>query len=102
MVHVEVVVSLLRGSVSSVHLDMAVGSTLAQALQQSGLLPPGWQGQHLTVGIWGRCLPLETVLRERDRVEVYRALTVDPKEARRQRFKATPKRIGTRTARSGT
>jgi uncharacterized protein len=38
-------------------------------------------------GIWGRKLPLHTLLRERDRVELYRALRVDPKEARRLRYK---------------
>ena len=41
----------------------------------------------LKVGIWGRARPLDTPLRERDRVEVYRPLQVDPKEARRLRYR---------------
>ncbi len=46
------------------------------------------------VGIWGRKARLEQELREGDRLEIYRALTVDPKVARRERFKGQ----GTRTA----
>jgi uncharacterized protein len=40
------------------------------------------------LGVWGK--PCETVrlLRERDRVEIYRPLSVDPKEARRVRYRA--------------
>ena len=37
------------------------------------------------VGIWGRTVALERRLREGDRVEIYRPLHVDPKEARRRR-----------------
>ncbi len=38
------------------------------------------------VGIWGKKVALTRVLREGDRVEVYRPLRVDPKVARRERF----------------
>lgn len=37
-------------------------------------------------GVWGRVVPLDTPLRDGDRVEVYRPLLVDPKVARRERF----------------
>ena len=40
----------------------------------------------LRIGIWGRLRPLGTLLRERDRIEIYRPLTVDPMEARRLRY----------------
>lgn len=50
----------------------------------------------LRIGIWGRVRPLSTVLRERDRIEVYRPLTVDPKEARRQRYAKRGERIVSR------
>jgi sulfur carrier protein len=36
--------------------------------------------------VWGRRVPLDTPLRDGDRVEVYRPLRVDPKVARRERF----------------
>jgi putative ubiquitin-RnfH superfamily antitoxin RatB of RatAB toxin-antitoxin module len=38
------------------------------------------------VGVWGRKAELEQVLRNHDRVELYRPLRVDPKVARRERF----------------
>lgn len=65
-------------------LRVAVGCTAAQAVQYSGF------GEGLAsgagVGVWGRKVPPSHVLREHDRVELYRALTVDPKVARRERF----------------
>lgn len=46
------------------------------------------------VGIYGKLKPLDIVLRDRDRVEIYRPLLADPKESRRKRVvkkgKATP------------
>jgi putative ubiquitin-RnfH superfamily antitoxin RatB of RatAB toxin-antitoxin module len=41
----------------------------------------------LTVGIWGRAVRADQLLLEDDRVEIYRPLRVDPKVARRERFK---------------
>ena len=38
-------------------------------------------------GIWGKKVPLTQVVQEGDRIELYRPLKVDPKVARRQRFK---------------
>lgn len=70
-------------------LTLPAGATAADALRASGwaadIGADEWQG--LRVGIWGRvCLP-ETVLRAQDRLELYRPLQVDPKEARRQRYR---------------
>jgi hypothetical protein len=47
----------------------------------------------LRIGVWGRPRPLDTPLRDRDRIEVYRPLTVDPKEARRLRYAKRGERI---------
>lgn len=49
-----------------------------------GLGPEAWR--QLTPGVWGRRSAWSTVLREGDRAELYRKLTVDPKLARKQRF----------------
>jgi len=70
-------------------LSLPAGSTLDDALRAAGLLPlvDGEQGAALQVGIWAKARPRDTVLREHDRVEVWRALKVDPKEARRQRYR---------------
>lgn len=40
----------------------------------------------LSVGVWARVQPLAAPLADGDRVELYRALSIDPKEARRARF----------------
>lgn len=69
-------------------LTLPPGSTVAQALESSGVLaafPDLAQGK-LTVGIWGRKATLKQALKTADRVEIYRALRVDPKTARRERF----------------
>jgi putative ubiquitin-RnfH superfamily antitoxin RatB of RatAB toxin-antitoxin module len=47
----------------------------------------GWNAAELRLGIWGKPKTLDTPLRERDRIEIYRPLLVDPKEARRQRYR---------------
>lgn len=38
----------------------------------------------LDLGVCGKIMPLDTVLKPNDRVEIYRPLTLDPKERRRQ------------------
>ena len=74
-------------------IDMPAGSTLAQALAQSGAmaeladLAERLATGDLTAGIWGRAAMPAQVLENGDRVELYRALRVDPKVARRERFK---------------
>jgi hypothetical protein len=67
-------------------LRLPVGSTLREAVQASGLLQrhAGLDVAH-GAGIWGKRRPPETPLRDRDRVELYRPLRIDPKEARRTR-----------------
>ena len=68
---------------------MPPGATVLQALQASGLAAafPDLDLREAGVGIWGRKARLEQLLRDRDRVEVYRPLMVDPKLARRERFR---------------
>jgi putative ubiquitin-RnfH superfamily antitoxin RatB of RatAB toxin-antitoxin module len=69
-------------------LRLPVGSTALQALQASGLLQQFAElaTGELQLGIWGRKARPGQLLRDRDRVEIYRPLAVDPKVARRQRF----------------
>ena len=69
-------------------LRLPPGATVADALRQSGLLSRhGLTLETAKVGVWSRVKDLQTVLRDLDRVELYRPLLVDPKEARRQRYK---------------
>lgn len=80
--------------VDEVHLHLPAGSTLAEALKASGLLERHALvlDDQLSVGIWAKARPLDTPLREADRVEIWRGLKVDPKEARRQRYRKQPGR----------
>ena len=70
-----------------VELQVAAGTTAAQAIDQSGIRnahPEIGAGQ-LSVGIFGRTVPPDSILQQGDRVEIYRPLAADPKEARRSR-----------------
>jgi hypothetical protein len=87
-IRVEVAYSPAPGQVELVALDLPDGARLQDALAASGLpARHGLAPDGLRVGIWGRVQPLDALLRERDRVEIYRALRVDPKEARRLRYR---------------
>jgi len=84
---VEVAYSPRAGEVDLCELTVPEGATLADAINASGLLERHAELDLATlkVGLWGRLRPLETPLRMHDRVEVYRPLMIDPKEARRVR-----------------
>ncbi len=64
-------------------VDLAPGATLGNALAAAAVQLD--DGAPAGFGIWGRERPLDHPLHEGDRVEVYRPLALDPKEARRQR-----------------
>lgn len=68
-------------------LVLPSGSTIGAAIACSSLLmdAPEIDVETARVGIFGKLKPLDTVLRERDRIEIYRPLIADPKEARRSR-----------------
>jgi len=88
LIAVEVAYSPRAGEVDCVALQVPQGATLADALQASGLLQRhGLDAGALRIGVWCKAKELSSVLRDRDRVEIYRPLLVDPKEARRQRYK---------------
>jgi putative ubiquitin-RnfH superfamily antitoxin RatB of RatAB toxin-antitoxin module len=63
------------------------GTTIGQAIEGSGVLAryPDINLVTQPVGIYGKKKTLDTVLRERDRIEIYRALVADPKDSRRRR-----------------
>lgn len=73
-------------------LQVEEGTTIEQAIVQSGILAaiPGIDLAVQPVGLYGKKRPLDTVLRERDRIEIYRPLVADPKESRRRRAGKTP------------
>ncbi|MFT3955344.1 MAG: RnfH family protein [Piscinibacter sp.] len=90
---VSVAYSPRAGVVDEVALTLPLGATLIEAIRASGLLERHAEIDlaHAKLGIWGRVEAADTALRERDRVEVYRPLIVDPKEARRLRYRKSGK-----------
>lgn len=69
-------------------LDLGEGATVGDALRASGvaLALAAAELDSMEVAVWGRKAPLDQPLRSGDRVELLRALRVDPKVARRERF----------------
>ena len=86
LLHIDVVFAgadaVLRKAV-----QVEAGATVADAVQASGLADDlgtiGIDCSH--VGVFGRVAGPATLLRDGDRVEIYRPLKIDPKEARRRR-----------------
>jgi putative ubiquitin-RnfH superfamily antitoxin RatB of RatAB toxin-antitoxin module len=68
-------------------MRVAPGTTIGQAIESSGVLArfPDINLVTQPVGIYGKKKTLDTALRERDRIEIYRPLVADPKESRRKR-----------------
>lgn len=73
-----------------VKLTVAEGTTAQQAVELSCIAEqfPEIDLANLQLGVFGKAVRLDTVLREHDRVEIYRPLTADPKEVRRRRAEA--------------
>jgi putative ubiquitin-RnfH superfamily antitoxin RatB of RatAB toxin-antitoxin module len=72
---------------SLVSLEVEKGTTLKEAIEASGILD-SFEQIDLTkdrVGIFSKFATLDTVLREKDRVEIYRPLIADPKQVRKER-----------------
>lgn len=84
--HVEVVYALPQRQ-ELVKLTLPAGSTLQQAVEASGLLQryPEIDLAKLKLGVYGKLSKPDALLRDRDRVEVYRPLIADPKEVRKKR-----------------
>lgn len=72
------------GNVLLRDLEVDAGTTIEQAIASSGLLPD-IDLEHTPVGIFGKKKDRSTVLRDGDRIEVYRPLVADPEETRRRR-----------------
>jgi putative ubiquitin-RnfH superfamily antitoxin RatB of RatAB toxin-antitoxin module len=68
-------------------LVLPAGATVADAVRASGWRAAAGEEAPGGFGIWGRHCAPEHVVAEGDRVEIYRPLQVDPKVARRERFR---------------
>ena len=68
-------------------VEFATGMTVANVLEQSGLLKKYPELADYPVGIFSRIVQLSALVKAGDRVELYRPLRLDPMEIRRQRAK---------------
>lgn len=70
-----------------VTIELPEGATAVQAVEASGLMQkyPDIDLARNKLGVFAKLVKPDQVLRDRDRVEIYRALIADPKEVRRQR-----------------
>jgi putative ubiquitin-RnfH superfamily antitoxin RatB of RatAB toxin-antitoxin module len=80
------VVHALAGRQAVVELQLPAGTTAGQAAEASGLAAVQ------RIGIGGKEVPADRLLRDGDRVELLRPLAADPKEARRRRARIAKRR----------
>lgn len=91
-----------QGDVLRMALVLAAGARVGDALATACAAVPGWPvavgdppcPRGWTVAVWGRRCDPARPLRDGDRVELLRPLTVDPKESRRLRYRRTGGRQG--------
>jgi putative ubiquitin-RnfH superfamily antitoxin RatB of RatAB toxin-antitoxin module len=70
-------------------IEVIPGTTAQEAIEDSGILQrfPHIDLSSQKIGIFGKVVELNRVLKSGDRVEIYRALIAEPKDARRRRAK---------------
>ena len=92
LIEVEVVYAPARTQ-TVVILQVPAGSSIREAIARSGIAAqhPEIDWNLVAVGIFGKRAPLSMVLHEHDRVEIYRPLIADPRQARRKRARQAVK-----------
>jgi len=83
-IRVEVVYAL-PGAQSLVELEVAAGCTAGEAIARSGILARWPRADTRHIGVFGEPVAPGRILEDGDRVEIYRPLIADPKEARRMK-----------------
>ncbi len=75
-------------------LDVEVNSTIEEVIIQSGIMTifPEIDLQRQKIGVFSKPRHLTDIVNEGDRIEIYRQLTIDPKEARRAKAKKNAKK----------
>ncbi len=83
-----------KESVILIDLEVAAGSTIKEVIEQSGILEqaPEIDLVRNRVGIFGKCHTFESPVAPRDRIEIYRPLTISSAKARRLRARTEPKK----------
>lgn len=85
LLNIEVVYAL-PAQQDVIHIQLPPGSTVQDAIAKSGILArhPEIDFAQSKLGIFAKLVKPEALLRDRDRVEIYRPLIADPKEVRKQ------------------
>lgn len=91
MVHVELIYAPKLGSCVHLKLELSDGATVSQAINQSNIQVLHPETKELAIGIYGKLVSQDTLLKEGDRIELYRPLIIDPKEKRRKLARARVK-----------
>ena len=74
-----------------IRVDYVEGMTALDAIENSGIRQQIELPENLQLGIFGvRLKDLSQILEVGDRVEIYRALTINPKDIRRKRAENNP------------
>jgi len=75
------------GREHAVTVRLSAGATLGDAVAASGILErhPELDAARLKIGVYGKSRALDSAAADGDRIEIYRELETDPKEARRRR-----------------
>lgn len=83
------VVYALPGEATVREVRLTEGATVRDAIAASGIEDefPEQRGRWAAVGIFARPVSLDRIVRDGDRVDLYRALSADPKELRRRRVR---------------
>lgn len=84
--YVEIFAQIKPGQpLSSRRVEWSEGLTVGDALQKSGMIEEDPMLLQRQVGVFGKVVQWDDVLKYTDRLEVYAPLKIDPKEARRLR-----------------
>lgn len=77
----------MDGSCFHKYMEVAQETTVAEVLAESGVYTSHPETKQLSVGIFAKQVALNAIVKDGDRVEIYRPLIQDPKEKRRNKAK---------------
>lgn len=93
MLSIEVVYASVTAQ-KVIALSVKEGATIQEAIEQSGILSsfPEIDLTQQKVGVFGKRKVLSDIVQDNERIEIYRPLVIDPKEARRAKAKRQKKK----------
>lgn len=91
MINVEIFYIPTPKQTVRMELKLPEGSTVSDALNHSKIYSTYPETNNLSVGIFSKKVDLTTLLKEGDRIEIYRPLIQDPKDNRRKRAQSKSK-----------